>query len=329
MKKLLTLMLSLVFVFCLCLGSFASTPDISVSVGQTFAWNDSSADPQQWIQSKGVSPDGLWQYQFYALETGVYGDLSSVYSNGFAFSTNPGMYGIGYARVRNNGINFHPGETADTAKVFTCPAGGRIRVTSTLTRINETGYGVNGTSFAAYLEGTTVFPSDGAPYVEVNDIESHTFTFEVQVAKGQRLYLQIGAIDGNSMNDSTNMTNEITYLTVDDSVAPPSQPSTTPDYGEMPDITIKDESSSFVDSDDADASSDARQEPSEEKKQDEEASDVKPSETREEDEDDDGDEDIAQKGLSAGMIAVIAFGTVGGLIIIAVAVLVIVSLKKP
>ena len=224
MKKILTVFLALCLIAAFgtmfAISSFAeeATEEIDVTAGMKFEWNDSSENAKQWIQSKGVSPEGLWKYQMYALEKGIYQDLAAVYSSGFAISTNPGDDGVGYARVRKNGINFHPGKTADVVKAFTCPSGGTIEVTSVLTREKDVSQTGTGTSFCVYLGSQLVYPADGSPYMILNSKDPQTFTFTVDVAKGQVLRFHIGGIDGNIAGDSTNMSNVVTYKAVNDSV---------------------------------------------------------------------------------------------------------------
>lgn len=213
MKKTFVLLISLVFVFAFCFGSSAETEE-GVIAGQTFAWNDSSDNARAWMLSKGVSPDGLWKYQMYVLDRNVYLGLNKLNSNGFAWSKTPGEDGVGGARVRNCGVNFHPGQTADVVKAFTCPSGGTVEVVSVLARETDVLAQETGVSFRVYLGKELVYPADGSAYVVIDTKEPQTFTFTLDVARDQVLFFHIGAIDGNISGDSTDMTNEITYKLV-------------------------------------------------------------------------------------------------------------------
>lgn len=337
MKRFLVTVLALSLVVCIFFSQFLSASAVEVTVGQTFAWNDSSANPQAWIQSKGVSPDGLWKYQFYALEKGIYQDLNAVYSNGFAWSTNPGNYGLGYARVRNNGVNFHPGETADVVKTFICPAGGVVEIASTMTRYNEVSYGTNGSSFAVYLEDVLVYPSDGTPFLVMETTSPYHAVFDLEVKAGQQLHFHIGSINGHSMNDSTDMTNTVTYKSVNGSSVPPVQtPEITPPQDLNPGDIILETPEPDVNEDTSDVptkpepDSDTKDEVSSSKddKKDEDNDKNAAGNKDKADDKDEKDGDGESSGLSAGLIALIAYGSVGVLILASVVVLIIVSKKK-
>ena len=141
MKKFLTILLSLCVLASLAVSFAVSSAaeDIEVTVGQRFEWNDQSESPETqkaWRQGKGTSPDGLWQYLVYVHAKKTY--LPTVLSNdGFAWAANPGDRGIGYARARVYGTNFHPGEAGDIVKAFTFPSGGTVTVESVVARAKE------------------------------------------------------------------------------------------------------------------------------------------------------------------------------------------------
>ena len=231
MKKVLVLMLSLCLLASLC-TAFAlsvsaevvvdSVPSVDVTVGMSFEWNDQSGDPasqEAWRTGKGKSPDGLWQYMFYSLEPKkVYGSV--VLSRDFyAWSVTPGDTKLGYARVRDYGKNFHPGETADIVKVFNIPSGGTITVDTVIKRVTEWVAGTDtATSLAIFLDREQVFPAGGGVMSIVSATEQ-TYTFDVDVKKGQRLYIHIGCIDGNQSGDAVEMANYVTYKSVNDEVA--------------------------------------------------------------------------------------------------------------
>lgn len=237
MKKVLTVLLSLCLLVALgasfAMNSFAAE-DIEVTVGQQFEWNDQSADSKTklaWIQSKGVSPDGLWKYLIYAPAKKQYLPVVLATGGMFALTPEPNGTGLGYARARDHGKNFHPAEAGDIVKSFTFPSGGTVTVESVVARVNEW---VNGTatpsSFAVYLEDKLVFPASGE-YETLTSTADRTFTFDVEVSKGQRLYIHIGCVDGDQSGDAVNMSNTITYKAVNDSVFEADTSSVTTDTG--------------------------------------------------------------------------------------------------
>lgn len=229
MKKLLTVILSLCLLASLatCFAVSAHAEEkVEVTVGQVFEWNDQSTDAntqRAWRTGKGTSPDGLWKYQFYSLNKKVYQDL--VFANGsqYAWTANPGNddSGIGYARVRQFGKNFHPAYAADVVKVFTAPSGGSIFVSSILSRDNDvqSGTTATGSSFAIYVEDRLVYPEEGnGEFLTLVSSTPQTVEVTFDVKAGERVRFHIGAI-GDQGGDSTNMSNTITYKSINDEVA--------------------------------------------------------------------------------------------------------------
>ncbi len=228
MKKVLTVFLTLCLLVslatCFAFSASAEEQDITVTVGQVFEWNDQSKDLQSKIawSKKNKSPDGLWKYQFYSLTKKIYKDMVySVAYSAYAWSTNPTQddSGIGYCRVREFGKNFHPGYAGDTVKVFTCPSGGTIQITNVLSRSTDlvSGTDANGTSFAIYVEDRKVFP-ENEEYLTLVSTSPQIEELTIDVAKNERIYFHIGAI-GDNTEDGVNMTNTITYKTINDDVA--------------------------------------------------------------------------------------------------------------
>lgn len=229
MKKILTVILSLCLLASLatCFAVSAHAEEkIEVTVGQVFEWNDQSTDATTqlaWRTGKGTSPDGLWKYQFYSLNKKVYQDLVWADGGQYAWTNKPGSddSGIGYARVRQYGKNFHPANAADVVKVFTAPSGGTIFVSTTLNRDNDVQAGgtSNGSSFAIYVEDRLVYPEEGnGEFLTLVSSTPQTVEVTFDVKAGERVRFHIGAI-GNQGGDSTNMSNTITYKSVNDEVA--------------------------------------------------------------------------------------------------------------
>ncbi len=227
MKKILTVFLAVCLLASLatCFAfSSSAAEEIDVTAGSKFEWNDQSGDAKKqtaWRTGKGKSPDGLWQYHFYSLVKKMYQPM--VFANGaqYAWTTNPGGddSGLGYARVRELGKNFHPAVAADVVKTFYCPAGGTIEITSTLARQMDlvAGTSQTGTSFAIYVEDRLVYPEEGGgEFLTLVSTAPQTVTVTVEVAKNERVRFHIGAI-GDQGSDGVNMENTIVYKSVDDS----------------------------------------------------------------------------------------------------------------
>lgn len=230
MKKILTLFLTLCLLAsvatCFAFSANAEETDIEVSVGSTFEWNSQAesvtGDPKTkfaWYKSNGVSPDGLWSYKFYSLNKKMYKSLVLSGSN-FAWSASAGNDdgGIGMARVVNLGGTFHPGYAADVVKEFTCPSGGKIRISSTVARQKDAA-GTTGASFAIYVEDRLVYPEEGnGDYLTLVSSTPQTIDVDVEVSKNERVRIHIGAIEEQE-EDYVDMSNTITYTSVNDDVA--------------------------------------------------------------------------------------------------------------
>ncbi len=234
MKKILTILLSLCLLVSLatCLATVSTgAEEKDVTVGQVFEWNDQSKEATgddateiAWRTGKATSPDGNWKYCFYALEKKVYRPVVIASGNLYAWNKNPGSddNGLGYARVREFGKNFHPAEKADIVKTFICPSGGSISISTTVVRENslESGTARTGTSFAIYKENnqerTLIYPEAGAgEYLTLVSTTPQTVEVTVDVAKGERIHIHIGAmVDQGS--DAVNMENTITYKSISD-----------------------------------------------------------------------------------------------------------------
>lgn len=227
MKKFLTLFLTLCLVvsFAACFAFSANAEEIKVSVGSSFEWNDNSGDAKTqmaWHKSGGKSADGLWKYQYYSLAKQVYKDMVAC-GKFFAWSSKATAddFGIGYARVMEYGTYFHPGYAADAVKVFTCPSGGSIQISTEVARKTDlkSGTSATGTSFAIYVEDKLVYPEEGGgEYLTLVSTEPQLIDVTVDVAKGERVRIHIGAI-GEQSADGVLMKNTITYKSINDEVA--------------------------------------------------------------------------------------------------------------
>jgi len=223
MKRILPVLLTV----CLLVALFAAfavgtsaAEDIEVTVGQKFEWNYQGADSasqKAWRLSGGVSPDKLWKYMFYSLDKNVYGPVV-LSSDGYAWAKSPGNTGIGYARARDFGQNFHPGEKADIVKVFTCPSGGTVTLDTSIARVTAWVAGKNtASSLSIFLEDQLIYPEGGGYLSVVSDV-AQDVSVDIDVKKGERIFIHIGCIDGDQTGDAVIMSNTVTYKSVNDVV---------------------------------------------------------------------------------------------------------------
>ena len=228
MKKILALVLTLCVALSMAVafGSMANAEEkeIDVTVGMKFEYN-ASENVSKWLADKGTSPDGLWAYKVQPLaRPGVF--MNVVINNGpyYAWANPSGDSGLGYARVRELGINFHPGTDADIVKVFYCPSGGTIKLDTIIRRATEfvvqEGSENTPTSLAIYVEDRKVFPEGGDEYMAITKAEDQTYSVTFNVAKNERVYIRIGAI-GQQSGDAVYMTNTVTYEAVNGDIAEP------------------------------------------------------------------------------------------------------------
>lgn len=227
MKKILTVFLSLCLLAslatCFALSSHAEeSEEIVVTVGQKFEWNSQSGSTESqlaWRSGGGKSPDGLWKYMIYATVRGIYQPTCyAPVPQAYAWTTMPGdADGVGYARVRDFGGNFHPDNLADIVKVFTCPSGGTIDIQTTIARVSDIlSDKDNGTSFAIYLDDQLIYPTSDE-YLTLSSTAPMEIPLEdIEVSKNQCIYFQIGSI-GNRGSDAVTMSNTITYRKINDS----------------------------------------------------------------------------------------------------------------
>ena len=233
MKKILAMILTLCIAvsFAVAFGSLANAEttnpktDIEVTVGMKFEWNQGTDTVAQWITNKGWSADGLWCYKVHPINRpGYYMDTVITAGGDYAWNKVPGDTGIGYARARNKGSNFHPGEMADIVKVFYCPSGGTIKLDTTIRRayefIAQEGSSATPTSLAIFVEDRKVFPEGADEYISIASAEDQTYSVTFNVAKNERVYIHIGAM-GDQASDAVEMSNTITYEEINDDIASP------------------------------------------------------------------------------------------------------------
>jgi hypothetical protein len=163
----------------------------------------------------------------YALEQKAYYELVFVYEKNisgayFAWAKIPGNTGVGYARVRDNGTNFHPAQLADVVKTFHCPSGGKIQFTATVARDSEWTSESTGTpsSIAIYLDDVLVYPTGGAEYEQLTSTTPFTIKLDLEVKKNSRVRVHIGAI-GDQGSDGVDMENTVIYKSVNNEVLDP------------------------------------------------------------------------------------------------------------
>ena len=235
MKKSIKSVFALLFSVLMVVSLFAvgtlNAEEVQVSVGSKFEYNVRDVNENYlWVKTPG-SPDGMWLYQLYGLNTKKYQTL--VYSSSkecFAWMKEPGDVGVGYARVRMRGENFHPSSDADVVKTFVCPSGGKIQFKTTVARANEWNQEihVSPTSFAIYVEDRLVYPTNGEEYEVITSTEPTDIVIDLEVKKNERVYVHIGAM-GQHDGDAVNMSNTVIYKSVNDEVFTPQEENTSTD----------------------------------------------------------------------------------------------------
>lgn len=227
MKKILTVFLSLCLLAslatCFAFSASAEETDIEVTVNQAFEWNKQSGNEAElaWRTGGGKSPDGLWRYQFYAIKKNMYVDM--VYLGGgyneYVWNATPGPATNGFStcRVRHYGGTFQPSSAADAVKVFTCPSGGTIQISTTV-NLNQELVAGKGASFSIYVEDRLVYPEEGnGEFLPILSTTPQTIDVTIDVAKNERVRFRVGSF-GEEGSNNISMLNTITYKSVNDKV---------------------------------------------------------------------------------------------------------------
>lgn len=264
MKKVFSLFL------CLCLlGSLAvacafvmnaAADDLVVTVGSKFEYNEQTVqdDMLRWRRGE-LDKDGLWSYRYRIVAKDTYGIMSYAAAgfDGGYYSFNgqaaTGNGSLDYVLVRYYGRNFHPGTGGDVCKVFTCPASGKVKISTTIARaseVNPEDPSANGTSFAIYLrtsptEKTLIYPTGGAEYETLTSTVPLTPEVEIDVAKNNQIVFQIGSC-GNRGSDAVDMSNSVEYLSLSSTADGEDCDATTTTTTKTPTSTITDNGSHSI-----------------------------------------------------------------------------------
>ena len=177
----------------------------AVKAGDSFTYTKA----QHW----GVT-NSIWSWQWATADSKSFSDMTftTVDGQGEVYAADWEQYP--YCAARNGGINVHPNQKADAARVFTAPASGWVTVEVSVARTSAMAVGTKATptSFRILLENTTVYPSTG-DYLVLSTTATESISLPVFVKKGERLRFIVGAMD-NQSSDSVNLQTTITYDTV-------------------------------------------------------------------------------------------------------------------
>ncbi len=203
-KRFLCVFLTLVLLLSLLptVGFGADT----VKAGDSFTYTQA----EHWGKANEI-----WSWQWALSDSTDFSDMTftTVEGQGECYVADWDKYP--YCAARKGGINVHPNEKADTARVFTAPASGWITVEASVARTNAytTPSSNSPTSFRVLLEKTTVYPTEG-DYQILTSTETENISFRIYMKKGEKLRFIIGALD-NRNGDAVNLQTTLTYDTVD------------------------------------------------------------------------------------------------------------------
>ena len=118
-----------------------------------------------------------------------------------------------YNYVDSLGVKLHPAETADTAKTFTVPYTGTVKLDTEVSRytaladVNNTA--ANGTSLRILVNSTQVYPLYSG-YLVLDSTTPKDFSVALPVTKGDKIRIVIGGM-GQVTSDAVKMYNTVTY----------------------------------------------------------------------------------------------------------------------
>ena len=155
--------------------------------------------------------DGIWSWEWALADSTDFYPMSytTVDGQGECYVADWELYP--YCAARNGGINVHPNEKADAARVFTAPASGYVTVSVSVSRTSDMTVGTNSTptSFRILLEDTAVYPTKGDYHILVSK-EGEEISVQAFVKQGEKLRFVVGAMDNRS-SDAVNLQTTVTY----------------------------------------------------------------------------------------------------------------------
>lgn len=202
-KRLLSALLSTVLLASIL--PTAGVAETAVVDGDSFTYTAA----EHW----GVDNE-IWSWQWALADTEDFSDMNftNVEGQGDCYVADWELYP--YCAARKGGINVHPNEKADAARVFTAPASGWVTVSASVARssVYVTPSSKSPTSFRILLEETTIYPTEGR-YRILTDPKAETITCQAFLKKGEKLRFVVGAMD-NQSSDAITLQTTVTYDSV-------------------------------------------------------------------------------------------------------------------
>ena len=122
-----------------------------------------------------------------------------------------------YNYVDSLGVKLHPAETADTAKTFTVPFTGTVKLDTEVSRYyalaDVSNSAANGTSLRILVNNTQVYPLYSS-YLVLESKTPKTFSVSLPVTKGDKIRIVIGGM-GQATSDAVKMYNTVTYTSLE------------------------------------------------------------------------------------------------------------------
>ncbi len=122
-----------------------------------------------------------------------------------------------YNYVDSLGVKLHPAETADTAKTFTVPFTGTVKLDTEVSRYyalaDVSNSAANGTSLRILVNNTQVYPLYSS-YLVLESKTPENFSVSLPVTKGDKIRIVIGGM-GQVTSDAVKMYNTVTYTSLE------------------------------------------------------------------------------------------------------------------
>ena len=186
----------------------------------------------------GKQDNNHWSFAYLDKDDGFFRRLAFVRSDNNFQGTADG----GYEYLLIKELEMHPAVKGSPAKVFTCPSGGKLRI-SFQAWMQAAQNSLTGTGIAVYHNGEKIWPENEDWYQLDNSVTIKHIT--VEVAQGDDLAIVVDAINANNSFDATNVRVCARYNSYNDAVRTqwPEYPQeatgdNTPDVPDVPDIPV-------------------------------------------------------------------------------------------
>lgn len=188
------------------------------------------------LNNWGKQDNNHWSFAYLNKDDGFFRRMAFVRSENMFKGTADG--GFEYLLIKE--LEMHPAVKGSPAKVFTCPSGGKVRI-SFQAWMQAAQNSITDTGIAVYHNGEKIWPEQEDWYMLDNSITVRHIT--VEVAEGDDLAIVVDAIEGNNSFDATNVRVCARYNSYNDSVRTewPEYPveetgGRTPDVPDTPDV---------------------------------------------------------------------------------------------